>query len=277
MKKFLPALLIIITVFSSCHPPRYIYSPSPPNNPHFREKGESKLAAYYSTSGSENKVENEYDNGFDLQAAYALSDHWGLTADYYKRDEKQVAVDADEPYFQKATIRYERKTTSFGAGYFMPVNPKKTVMFNAFAGFGFGKFSFVDYGLNNSADYYRNYRNDITKWYIQPSINFFPEKYFRTAIVTKFSWVHYKNAVTDYTQPELEYLDLNILPGKTLSFFEFTLNMQVTLNKLPWMYLDGAITLCPEAAGRNANLETRRFNASIGLSFDLSKIKKSKK
>lgn len=276
MKKFLPALFSILIAFSSCHPPRYIYSPAPPNNPYFRQKGELKVAAYYSTSGSENKTENEYDNGFDLQSAYALSDHWALTADYYKRNEKQVEVDADEPFFQKATIRYNRKITSVGAGYFMPVNSRKTVMFNAFGGIGFGRFSFIDYGLSNNADYYRNYTNDIVKWYIQPSLNFFPTNYFRTGLTTKLSWVHYRNAITNYTQPEIDYLDLDVLERKTLSFFELTLNYQVTLEKLPWVYLDGAVTLCPEAANGNANLETRNFNASIGLSFDLSKLKKNK-
>lgn len=270
-----PILFIIICgIFLSCKTPRYIYSPSPPNNPYFRQKGESKLASYYSTSGSQNDLENEYDNGFDLQAGYALSNHWAVTADYYKRNEKQIAKNVNESFFQNATIRYDRKISSFGAGYFLPLNQNRTIVFNAYTGIGFGKFSFVDYGLNNGVNYYRNYSNDIIKWYLQPSINFFPVQYFRTGLITKFSWVHYKNAVTNYTQTELDYLDLDVLPGKTLNFFEFTWNMQATLSKIPWMYLDGSVTLCPEAANGNANLEARNFNASIGLSFDLSKLKK---
>lgn len=273
MKKNLPAFLIIPIVFISCQPPRYIYSPAPPNNPYFRQKGESKITAYYSTSGSENDAEKEYDNGFDLQAAYALTDHWALTTDYYKRDEKQVEIDSDGQFFQRAAIRYDRKISSLGAGYFVTLTKNKAIMFNAFAGVGFGRFSFDDYGLNNGTDYGRNYKNEITKWYVQPSLNFFPGKNLRTALTGKISCIYYHNAVTNYTLPELEFLDLHELSEKTFGFFEFSWNMGVSLEKLPWMHVEGSITLCTEAFHNYANLEARNLNASIGLSFDLSKMK----
>jgi hypothetical protein len=271
--KKIAVLFVTSFVLISCKPPRYIYSPAPANNPYFRERGESKIAAYYSTSGSDNEQEKEYDNGLDLQAAYALSDHWALTADYYKRNEKQVEVDADEPFFQSATIRYNRKTTSFGTGYFTPLDKKKSIMFNVFTGIGFGQFSFDDYGLDYGTGYRRYYKNDVTKWYIQPSFNFFAGKYLRTGLIGKISWVHYSKMETNYTQPELDYLEMNLLSRRTFSFFEFTWNMQVTMEKMKWLHLDGGITLCTEAFRNYADLEARNFNASIGLSLDFSKMK----
>jgi len=48
-KENLIASAIVMAFFFSCNTPRYIYSPSPPNNPYFKEKGDSKLAAYYSS------------------------------------------------------------------------------------------------------------------------------------------------------------------------------------------------------------------------------------
>ncbi len=67
-------LLIAIPIFSSCSTYRYIYSASPANTPYFTKKGESKLTGYYSGS-SENRLTDKYAHGYDLQGAYALSDH----------------------------------------------------------------------------------------------------------------------------------------------------------------------------------------------------------
>ena len=272
--KNLISLFAVSIVLVSCRTPRFIYSPAPPNNPYFHEKGESKLAAYYSTTASENDLQDEYSDGLDLQAAYAVSDHWALTADYFKRNEKDVYFDYNQSFFDSSIIRYERHLTNFGAGYFMPVTKDKKIMFNVFAGLGFGKFSFTDNGFDNNVGYSRYYNSDMSKWYIQPSINFFAGEYFRTGLIGKVSWVHYSDITTSYTPAELEYYDLDLLPGKTLSFFEATWNMQLTFNKMNWLYLDGGLTLSSEPFDNAINLEARNFNASIGLSIDFSKMKK---
>ena len=257
----------------SCRTPRFIYSPAPPNNPYFREKGESKLAAYYSTAGNENDLQDEYNDGLDLQAAYAVSDHWALTADYYKRNEKDVFSNYDRSSFDSSIIRYDRHLTNFGAGYFMPVTGDKQIMLNIFGGVGFGKFSFTDNGTDIGVNYSRYYGSDMTRWYIQPSINFFG-KHLRTGLIGKVSWVHYKHPSTSYTPAELEYYDLHALPGKTLSFFEATWNVQASLKKMSWLHLDGSLTACSEPFDEAINLDARNFNASIGLSIDFSKMKK---
>ena len=75
---------IAVICCCSCSSPRFIYSPSPPNNPYFKETGDSKLAAYYSSGGDDNKNTGHKNNGLDLQAAYAISDHWALTAGFLK-------------------------------------------------------------------------------------------------------------------------------------------------------------------------------------------------
>lgn len=263
----------ISVVLISCRTPRFIYSPAPPNNPYFREKGESKLAAYYSTAGNENDLQDEYNDGLDLQAAYAVSEHWALTADYYKRNEKDVFSNYDRSSFDSSIIRYDRHLTNFGAGYFMPVTRDKQIMLNIFGGVGFGKFSFTDNGTDIGVNYSRYYSSNMTKWYIQPSINFFG-KQLRTGLIGKLSWVHYTYPSTSYTPAELEYYDLHALPGKTLSFFEATWNIQASLKKMSWLYFDGSLTACSEPFDEAINLDARNFNASIGLSIDFSKMKK---
>ena len=272
-KTFILLLLTSATIIS-CRTPRFIYSPAPPNNPYFQEKGESKLAAYYSSSGSGNDIQNEYNDGLDLQAAYAIGDHWALTADYFKRNEKDVYSYYDNSFSDSSIVRYDRNISSFGAGYFTPLTKDNDIVFNVYGGLGFGKFSFTDVGQNNGVNYGRYYSSHLTKWYIQPSVNFFAGNFFRTGFITKVSWVHFGDVSTSYTPAELEYYDLQLLPGKTLSFFEATMNMQVTLKKINWLYLDGGITASTDPFSNDTNLEARNFNVSIGLSIDFSKMKK---
>ncbi len=273
IQKDLILLLLICLTIISCRTPRFVYSPAPPNNPYFRERGESKLAAYYSTGADANELTNEYNNGFDLQGAYAVSDHFALTADYFKRSEKDGIYEDNRTYFDTSLVRYKRRLTSIGAGYFTPITNDRKITMNIYGGLGFGKYSFSDDGFDNGAGYHRDYSSDMTKWYIQPSINFFVGNYFRTGLISKVSWVRFNDIETSYTSAELSYLDLDRLPGRTLRFFEATWNVQVSFRNMNWFYLDGGFTFSSDPfVNDDTNLEARNFNASIGISLDLSKI-----
>jgi len=273
--KNLVLLSFICVTIISCRTPRFIYSPAPPNNPYFREKGESKLAAYYSTGTDANELTSEYNNGLDLQAAYAVSDHFALTADYFKRNEKDGIYEYDRTYFDTSVVRYNRHLTNFGLGYYAPITSDKKMTINIFGGLGFGKYSFTDNGFNNGVGYHRDYSSGMSKWYIQPSINFFVGNYFRTGLISKISFVHFTDIQTSYTPDELSYLDLDKLPGKTLTFLEGTWNMQLSFKNMQWLCLDGGFTISSDPFVNNeTNLEARNLNASIGVSLDFSKMKK---
>ena len=274
-RKYLINLFVICVVLISCRTPRFIYSPAPPNNPYFREKGESKLAAYYSSGSDEGHLDEEYNNGLDLQAAYAVCDHWTLTADYFQRNEKDIFTNYHRNFFDSSVVRYDRNFTNFGAGYFIPLTNNKQTVFNIFGGFGFGKFSFTDNGLDNAINYSRHYESKMSKWYIQPSVNFFAGKYLRSGLIGKFLWIHYTDPSTSYTPAEQSYFGLDLLQGSTVSFFEATWEMQVTFKKMTWFYLHGGFTLCPNTPDNNVNLETRNFNFSLGAGVDFSKLKKN--
>ena len=126
--KLLLSAIIIVTCLSSCATYRYIYSASPPNNPYFREKGESKLAGYYSSS-DDNTTTNGTAGGWDLQGAYAISNHWAVTAAYFSRREKDV-YDYISYNSQSSVVKYKRNLFDIGGGYFVPLNAKKTITFN---------------------------------------------------------------------------------------------------------------------------------------------------
>ncbi|MGQ0737916.1 MAG: hypothetical protein ACT4OJ_02545 [Bacteroidota bacterium] len=273
--KGLTLLFMLCIIFSSCRTPRFVYAPAPPNSPYLREKGESKLAGYYSTGGDDNNLTSEYNNGLDLQAALAVSGHWAVTADYFMRREKDAVNNFDRTYFDSSVVAYRRHLTSFGAGYFVPVTKDRNIMFSVYGGAGFGKLSFDDNGINNgNINYSRYYGSNLAKWYIQPAISFFAGRYFRTGLIGKFSWVHYGKASSSYTAGELSYLGLDRLPGSTLVFVETTWNMQVSAPKMEWLCLEGGFTLSSEPFDNNTNLEARNFNASIGLSLNIGKMKR---
>ena len=197
--------ILLITTFCSCHTNRYIYFASPPNNPYFTKKGESKVAAYYSSSNS-NSLTKEFADGFDLQGAYALSNHLALAVSYFNRKEKDVyGVGYNDP-FDSSIVRYKRNLIDVGTGYFIALNKKKTITFNFYGGLSLGKFSIDDNGLDkNLISYNRFHSSHITRWFFQPSINFMPGKYVRFSFTLKSSYVLYGKVKTNYTSEELQF------------------------------------------------------------------------
>ncbi len=274
-KKALTASVIIIALLSACNTPRYIYSPSPPNNPYFKEKGDSKLAAYYSSGGDNNILTGEKNSGFDMQAAYAISNNWALTASFFKRKEQDVYSSDKYNYFDSSIVRYKRHIADFGGGYFFPLDRRKTVFFSLYGGLGFGKFSFTDNGIDKTrANYNRVHNNTITKWFVQPSFSSFVGNYFRASFIGKFSFVHYGKNSTTYTNEELQYYWLNKINGKTFAFFEPTFNLQFGIPPLDWVKVDGGFTFSSSPFNDISRIRARSFNASIGLCFDFFKLKK---
>jgi hypothetical protein len=270
---FLFYTFIVIFTFTSCTTYRYIYSASPANNPYFTEKGESKLTAYYSSSNN-NPLTKEYAHGVDLQGAYAIGNHWALTAGYFNRRERDVYRSSFNLY-DSSVVQYKRNLFDFGGGYFITLNTKKNITANLYAGFASGKFSFDDNGLDkNQLVYNRYHESAITKWFFQPSINFMPGRYVRFSFAAKFSYVHYGKIQTSYTSDELQYFGLDRIANRTITFFEPSLNIQFGISKYPWIKIDAVYSGTSNVYHDKPRLDVRSPNGSIGLSFDFSKMKK---
>jgi len=268
-------VLIIIFTLTSCNTYRYIYSASPSNNPYFQQKGESKLTAYYSTS-ADDQLSTIYAHGFDLQSAYAFGNHWALTFGYFDRKEKDAYAKSYNLY-DTSVIHYKRNLFDIGGGYFTPINTKKNITANLYGGLASGKFSFEDNGVDDNQSVYNRYHESaITKWFIQPSINFMPGEYIRFSFAAKISYVHYGKIKTTYTQEELEYFSLNMIANRTLSYFEPCLNIQFGIPEYPWIKIDAVCSGASNYHSESSRLNVRGSNASIGLNFDFSKMKKKK-
>ena len=79
---------VFVLLCTSCYTPRYMYSPAAQNVPVLVTKGDSKLSAAISTNLSKKHVTNNTpgeskNRGFDLQAAYALTHHFAVAANYF--------------------------------------------------------------------------------------------------------------------------------------------------------------------------------------------------
>jgi hypothetical protein len=265
-KELIFFFIVAITFLSSCTTYRYVYTASPPNNPYFTQKGESKATAYYSAAGSNDNASGHTASGWDLQGAYAIGNHCALTTSYLNRTE------IDNYNFgrpENSSISYTRNLFDIGAGYFLGLDKEKHFSFNLYGGMAFGKFSFVDERASSS----RFHNSSITKSYFQPSVNFMPTPNFRMSLVTKFSFVHYGNIKTSYTPDEIQNLSLNLIAERTVSFFEPAFNIQFGIRQLPWVKLDYTFSGTSQPfKGRFSQLESRSSNVSIGLSFDFSKM-----
>ena len=265
-------------ILFSCTTYRYINSASPPNVPLFKEKGESKVTAYYSGEGGSD-ITQKYAHGFDVHGAYALSNHWAVTAGYFFRREKDYYTTRNS-IFDSSDVRYKRNILDVGAGYFVFLDASKKISANIYAGIGEGNFSINDAGFNDSLAYNRFHNSSITKWYIMPSLNFFSSQSFRFSFATKFSFVHYGKIQTSYTGYELSYFGLDKIANTTLYFFEPAFSFQFGSREVPWLGINIVSSFTSDYHSHDdyneSHLNVRGANLSIGLSADFSKMKKKK-
>lgn len=272
-KSHLPFIIALIIIINSCTANRYIYAPSAPMIPYFNEKHDSKASAFYSGSGDGN-ITNKSE-GLDLQGAYAIGNNWALTGAYFYRNE--LSIERLKSVFDSSNVHYNRNISEFGGGYFLPLNPQKTITVNVYAAFGGGKFNSNETGTKGGSPYSRYYNVNITKWYVQPSIHFMPGKYFRFAFFFKPTFVHYGRFTTDYLQDEIEYFSLDKLYRSTIPFMEIGYNLQLGIPQVPWLFIEHSVSGVSRHIVENTHLLSRGGNVSIGLSVNFNKISRKKK
>jgi hypothetical protein len=149
MMRLLPLAFFLV----SCSASRYVYSPAVSVNPYFKNKGDSKLTATYSTGGNDNKGCCGTNRGLDIQSAYAFAPKWAATLDHFYRREKDVYKQGSYNLFDSSIASYKRTMTSVGIGFFSAINRRKTVTFNLYGGVGFGSFRINDEGENSIYNY----------------------------------------------------------------------------------------------------------------------------
>jgi hypothetical protein len=252
-----------------------MYSPASQNVPVLVNKGDSKLSAAISTNLSKKHVTNNTlgeskNRGFDLQAAYALSNHFALAANYFNRNESNNG-NKDVGRRDSSVINYERKLIELAAGYFTVLDADQLVMFQVFGGVGKGRFSFTDIGQDaNSIHYNRYHVAGVKKYYFQPALILRSRGNFAASFSSRFSFIKFGNIKTDYTPIELSNYKLDSLTYGTRNFWEPAFTNTFGFKQLPGIQfeyqLGTAILL------NHRYIDHRAFNFSFAIVLDLPKL-----
>ena len=81
----------------ACYSPRYVYSPPTQNIPLLNKKNDLELSAFYAGSLNAFKEKDNYNRGFDLQTAWAISNHFAVMLNESARWEKNGGNDSFFP------------------------------------------------------------------------------------------------------------------------------------------------------------------------------------
>ena len=131
------------------------------------------------TAGSINafKEKGNSNQGFDIQAAWALSNHFAVMLNESFRWEKNGGNDSFFPG-DSSLLSYKRNFTEIGAGYFSPVQYNERMQFQLFGGAAFGSSNISDEYISNNVHTNKYHNSSVTKIFIQPAIIYNPFKNF---------------------------------------------------------------------------------------------------
>lgn len=263
--KLLYSLLFVSVIVSSCKTPRFAYSPPAHNVPVLTKQGDSKIGILYSTNAN---GQEERDNvkivnrsrGYDLQGAVAITNHFAIQAGHAYRWEKTNGGP------DSITVRYKRNLTEAGLGYYTPISAQKNIYFQFFAGGGFGRFSFTD--ADKFGNYY--YQADMTKFYLQPALQFKSKGSFTTSIAYRISNISYSKIKTSYSASQLIDHDLDDLNSRSKWFMEPASVSSFGFKGLPGLRFEVQASLSFLLAKQD--MDYRRTNFSIGSWIDIASL-----
>ena len=270
MRKYL-ILITLAVALASCRSYRYVYTPTTVNNPFFTEKGNAQAAVYYSGFEGGSDSAHGKNDGMDFQAAYAIGNNFAVTGGYFFRNERDLF--GSDYNYDESTVKYNRKLGEIGAGCFIPVGTRKNFTFNFYGGLGLGKFKFNDEGLISSAPYTRYHSANVTKWYLQPSLNIISNsKNFCIGFAGRVSFLRYSHIKTNYDADEQAYFFLDRLHKKTFTFYEQSTNIQFRIPGVDWLKAESCFAV---TAGWNGVPDiSRTITGSLGLVLDIDVLTK---
>jgi hypothetical protein len=261
---------LLSMLFSSCTLFRFAYSPTVQQIPAFKEKGESRITAIAASTlvGTE--------NSYSLQGAYAVSDHFALTAAWNgslrSQDELTTSSGSNT---STEVVKYNRSTAEFGAGIFYPLSKDKQVFFELYGGYGFGKNNINDNVATNSGPNGFHY-SKTNKFYFQPSFSFHPGTNFTITPALRFTSIGYSDIRTNYDNSELETYQLLEIGRKRLFFVEPALMTSFGFDGAPWFRIQAQMNVSLLTGNTTTHTNYRSNYFSVGFQFDPAKAFKQK-
>jgi hypothetical protein len=208
-----------------------VYNQPVRNLHYFDGARQSKLSANWATGPSSG--ENAYNRGFDLQGAYAISDHWAVMASYYNRKEhdRRSAVFLNSPstYFE---IDYKRSGGEFAASFFTPLSRNRKNFFHLDGGIGFANNSLTQEGNSNSLGQVWNYSDNMFRFFFQPGFYAIVDA-FQFGLGARLQWQYFSDIQTTFSPGELQAYSLFGL--SQLYNFEPYFSMRYGPPSVPWL------------------------------------------
>ncbi|MBK9637628.1 MAG: hypothetical protein IPO63_07360 [Bacteroidetes bacterium] len=201
-----------IFLFTSCVT---LYKPNVIHSPLLKEKGKFNSSASLGLSGC---------GLFNLQAAYAVSNHTGVLIDgmYHLKNQK-----SDDSSVEKLKMFFGE----VGAGYFTTFGDKKNGLFQCYGGGGYG--STTD-RIDNSMQNYPQVNAKYFNVFIQPGVALIDEN-FELAFDMRANYVNLFN-INAYLYDQFEWWNTDFTFGSdtTLNFLniEPTVTMKAGTKKL---------------------------------------------
>lgn len=267
----LTASVCFLSMFlNSCTLFRFAYSPTVQQIPAFKEKGESRITAIAASTltGTE--------NSYSLQGAYAVGNHFALTAAWNGslRSQDELTTSSGNNTSTEV-VKYNRSTAEFGAGIFYPISKDKQVFFELYGGYGFGKNNINDNMTSNSGT--NGFHHSKTnKFYFQPSFSFHPGNNFTITPVLRFTSIGYNDINTNYDNTELETYKLLELGRNRLFFIEPALMTSFGFESAPWFRIQAQMNVSLLAGNTDSRTNYRSNYLSVGFQFDPAKAFKQK-
>lgn len=257
---------------SSCYSPRYVYAPSTQNIPLLHTKNDVEISALYGGSLNAFNERGNYNHGFDLHAAWAVTNHFAMILNETLRWENN---DENDSYYANDTslLSYKSNFTEFGIGYFTSVHHNIKMQFQIFGGASLGTSDIKDSYTSNNIQVSKYHNSRVTKLFIQPAVIYAPVKSFSAALSSRFTEVIFTGIHTNYTFTELDNYILDSLAVSPVFFWEPAVSYTFGLKKVPVkLRLQASISIL----FNHRFVEHRTGNIEIGIIADIAKKKKFK-
>lgn len=190
--------------------------------------------------------------GYNLQAAYAITDHLGVTGNF------MVANNKASKKFQYRTQQY----SELGIGYY---HNAPSITFEMFAGLGAGKGATKDSIYNFlTNDYLYSANATYNKFFFQPALGMNRWENFEWSFAPRISYVMFQS--------------IDIYEGDTYApvakknylYFEPCFNLKISLHKKKWfLFMQSGFNL-PLYHNSNNHFTIENFHGVTGLQFRLA-------
>ena len=263
-------LLFLISIsFFACYSPRYVYSPATQNIPLLNKKNDIELSAFYAGSINVFQGKGNYNRGFDLQTAWAITNHVAFMINESARWEKNGGNDSFFPA-DSSLLSYKRNFTEFGVGYFSSGKKNTKLQIQAFGGAAFGSSKIFDDFISNNTHENKYHHSNVTKLFVQPALIYSPFKNFYTALSSRFTEVVFTHVSTNYNQQQLNNYLLDSITVSPVFFWEPAVSYLFALKKIPLKFqLQASLTVLLN----HRFIEHRNSNIGLGITYNFKNKK----